>query len=487
MRLEAMRTSPDRVKFHLTPGLQAVCMCVFCGAQVPIRPHPCYRALYVAGEEVSGSRRPTSPFERRFEEIKRHWLEFAEAYDPRLLRWVTHEYGAGLIYSWLDAASESDPEMQDAFLTIEGPFRSKEQFHEQVLAELVMSVEQANEELAADGVAVAWVLPLREEGESDARHLVRSLRHLQKAVRTLARAVVVVLRPGVIEAPKAWMAWLMSVLEADLPLDVRLTWVDAFDPPLCSELEESADPRVWSVHLELDVLGAVEDTAHEAAGDGPDAVFRRHMATFGRAAAEGDYAQAEASSRAARAVADAAQWAGMTATVDLAWATMLTAQGRHAEALEAYRDVQPMLTQEPLASEAGSAMLRMQSKFGEAGALFGLERPQEAAMAYRDAANLAAEAGDQVLGLEGWRMSAFCFGRAEAFQEAWEASQAALDVAASMPEGLRAASSLPYLAVSVFGFERSGDPALDHDVRRRLEELLPAEALDEAKARARAS
>lgn len=114
------------------------------------------------------------------------------------------------------------------------------------------------------------------------------------------------------------------------------------------------------------------------------------------------------------------------------------------------------------------ADLRMQAQMLCGTAWIAEEEYAAAAPDFEAAAETAALLSNAVQHFEGLRLASWCYGMADAREEAWRCGVVALDVAADLPEMLRKDGTLPFLLFDLDGAARRG-------VRRdQLDELATA-------------
>lgn len=418
--------------------------------------------------------------EQRLEELDDRWNEFADSPEPRLLCWVVDADSRQLVDGWVQLQCEGDGAVPDLFIRLESPFTAPGSYGFALIEELHAQVEQVRAELAAEsdgevgtrgtegggegegtgggeegGAAVLdWVVPPVIPGDPDVLALVRCCASFQAHHAERMLKLAVVLAPTAVADPAGWEYWLRTLVRAGVPDAVRFLVVDAAEAPLLGGLHESEPLLVAGGPVDLDMAGARAELAAGAAGEDPGSRFRVHFVALTSALEKGDLVAADGSARQALAIAGEQGWLTMQVVVYTALGSGYVGGGHTDHAVAAYQAARQTALAAAEGGDPAAPKLVVQAWLGEGSALVGAGRFTEAAQVYAQAAPAAAAREDPMMALEGWRMAAYCHEQAGDAESSWVCGHAALDAGEQLDEGMRQASTLPFVGQGLLRLTR---------------------------------
>lgn len=402
------------------------------------------------------ARPPKNAITQRIDDLDDRWNTFAEAAEPRLLRWVADGESRQLIEGWVQMQCDGDGATPDFFLHLEAPFASATTHGFSLLQSLYAQVELAREQFADEGDELDWSVPAVQQDETDVGALVRCCAAFQTHYQERMLKLGVAITPSEVLDPVGWQHWLRSLLHAGIPGELRFLVVDNAEYPLLDGLAGAEPVLVASEPADLDMAGARTEIAAAAAGDDPGSQFRVHFVALTNAVGRGDMPEAHEAASRALAIAGEHGWMAMQVVVYVALGSGYVAGGHTDHALTAYRSARQAAHGAEEQGDPSAPKLLVQSWFGEGTALVSAGRFAEAAAVYMQAAPVAEASGDQLMTLEGWRMASYCHEQTGDVDSAWSCGQAALDAGAQLDDGMRAASTLPFVGQGLLRITSQG-------------------------------
>src|SRR5262249_7950882 len=137
--------------------------------------------------------------------------------------------------------------------------------------------------------------------------------------------------------PDAWRGWLLRLVRAGLPANVRATVLDSAARPALAALLKAEPERVTAARPVLDLPGAYLEIVRDARGTGPGPAFRRLFVALANAAGKGDLPGARRTAQVALNIAVREKWPVLQAAVHMALGGALLAAHQTDEALANYR------------------------------------------------------------------------------------------------------------------------------------------------------
>ena len=387
-----------------------------------------------------------NPIEKRLGIIAERWEEFRAEDEPRLLRWLGDADDASLLNAFLELETDEAGGLPDLFLRMENPFLKPEAYGFVLVEALKQRYEEMRPHAAEIGIDAAWICPAPLPGESGVQALAKACASFQAHYAALLDTLVLALFPAQVSDAREWMKWLYALARApELPPEVRAMVLDEARRPRLDPLCQAEPKRIATRSLDLDLPGAMNETAANADDGSPGARFRKHYVALSTAAAKGDIEGAGKQAGEALVLAEREGWPQMRVVVHMALGAALASASRFDSALGSYGEAEKAAAAAQEAGDPVAGKLRVQAKLSAGSALIAAGRFPEAGKAYEETAPLAAAEGDVRFELESWRMAAYCREAGKDWEGAWNLNAKAFQAGEKMKPEDREASTLPYV------------------------------------------
>ena len=417
------------------------------------------------------ARHRKNAIENRLDILVGLWNEFAKKPEAKALRWLIVPDEARMIDLFLEVQNEEISDIPDLFIRFEEPFENPTQYGFVVNEALRTKYDEIREGIDNEGLAADWTCPLPQPG--DIPTFVNSCRSFCEYYNDLMEYLVVVLTPDNVVDVGAWEHWLLNLVRADLPPNMKLMVVDTLDTPALERLEQEAADRVESVAPELDMPGAMEELVRDVPVHGPGFTFRRLFVALTNAAAAGDLKKSQKAADSALAIATKEKWPQMQVVIHMALGGAFVGASKFEEALSNYQSAESIAAAANKNGDPAGPTLMLQSKMAQAAALIGQARHADAAKIYEAAAALADNQQDHLMLLENWRMAAYCQETVEQLDRSWDCGHLAIHAAKKMDSDLRVNSTLPYVGQGLLRIAaKRGDDAGANTVEGSMVDLI---------------
>lgn len=421
-----------------------------------------------------GSTPRRNAIERRLDTLAEEWNLFAES-PAVLVRWSFTDDDAQLVDGFIGMQQEGAGDVPDFFIRMDLPFDDPGRYGFALREAMEQRYQAGREEMAQAGHPAEWRAPALVPGESDLSALLRCCASFQAYHARIMLTLALVLTPEPEPDAGAWQRWLYALARSPVPQGVRFLVLDPGESPRLDALCQAEPERILTQRLALDMPGAREDLARNAAGADPGSQLRVHMVGLADAAGRGDVAAAHHAGQEALAIATRQNWPAMQVAVHLALGGAYLGGGHTEHTLASYRAAQQSAAAAEQAGDPAAPKLRVHAGLAEGAALVSAGRYGEAAPVYQAAAPLAAAAGDPLMTMEAWRMAGYCHEAAGDPQSAWRCGAAALEAGEALDPAARQASTLPYAGQMMLRLaDRWSFPIGTEAVQRQMVGLLGA-------------
>jgi hypothetical protein len=374
-----------------------------------------------------------------------------------------------MIDVFLEVQNDESGSVPDLFIRFDEPFVDPAR-HGLVLAEsLQKKYDEICDSLREDGMASDWRRPAANPADSDTTTFAKCCGSLQAHYQALLSQVVAVLTPERVARPADWQTWLQRLLRGGLPVKVRVMVVDDLFFPGLADLAKSEPALIQTIEPRLDMPAAYLELARGVGKGGPGVSFRMNFVALTQAAGSGDIAKAKQLAAAALGIAQQQGWPQMQAVIQMTLAAALLGAKKSAEAIACYRSAGAVMAAQP--NDPTAPKIILQSKLSEGAALVSDGQHPEAAKVYEESAALAEQHKDFLMGMEGWRMAAYCHEVNRQIEASWRCGNKALDAAARMDTELRASSTLPFVGQAMLRIAKGADQEYAGQVRSRMSQL----------------
>ncbi|WP_157758883.1 hypothetical protein [Cystobacter fuscus] len=332
----------------------------------------------------------------------------------------------------------------DLFLRLTSPLRSPEHYDHALAQELITRHAALRERLTAAGVEPSWQPP-RVVSESAPLSVMALATSLHQHYLPRFRHLALVLMPESVASETAWSQWVERAVRGPFSPQVRWVCPDPIERNAFKQVARGTPRLIHTCVAGLNMAAALEEIS-EAAGDleTPQGRFRHLFVQMSRALGAGDLQLAEQCRTEAVAMAGSQGWRHLQVVAQIALGSgLLSAEGPQA-ALAEYRQAEAVALQAQAEGEPSGARLLLQARLAVGSALVASADWKHAASVYEQVAVLAAQIGDLLMELEGWRMAAWCHEQAQSWEEAWYCGSRALETAQLMDAPARQSSTLGY-------------------------------------------
>ncbi len=409
--------------------------------------------------------------EKRIDELTDIWNEFAQNSETLGLRWLLAADEARMIDLFLEMQNEEISDIPDLFIRFEAPFENPVHYGFILRQALCDQYEESQEDMDQEGLATDWTCPLPQPG--DLSTFINSCRSFGEHYSELMENLVVVLTPEKVADVRAWEQWLLDLVTAELPPNLKIMVVDSLDSPALERLAQEAPDLVQSVAPALDMPGAMEELVRDVPGHGPGHTFRRLFVGLTNAAGTGDLKKSQKIADSALSIAAKENWPQMQVVILMALGGAFTGAGKFDDALANYKKSEQIAADANQAGDPAAPKLMLQSKMAQASALIGQSRYADAAAIYESAAALAENQQDHFMILENWRMAAYCHEESEEMDRSWDTGRLAIQATEKMDDDLRVNSTLPYVGQGLLRIaEKRNDTDGAEKVEQRMVELI---------------
>src|SRR5262249_19205837 len=145
------------------------------------------------------------------------------------------------------------------------------------------------------------------------------------------------LTPGEVSDTTAWRNWLLRLVRAGLPANIRALALDSLERHVLPPLLAAEPTRVVVTCPDLNLPAAYQELIREGKGAGPGNSFCRLFVALNSAAQKGDLPAAQRTAKVALSIAVREKWPALQVAVHMALGGALLAARQIDEALVSYR------------------------------------------------------------------------------------------------------------------------------------------------------
>lgn len=411
-----------------------------------------------------------NPVERRLAYLCGEWLRFRENPNVRLLVWQVPENAFRLVEAFVEAQKyESDYTSGDLFILFKAPYEHTLQYSRALKDAFRAQYDASHEGLKAEGLPVDWHFdPAASPGTPAA--FVAALRSFGSKYHHSIGHLVSVLMPVAMTDEAAFADWVLRALAVDWPERMRILLIDSLENPRFQRLLDAKHPRIELSRPQVDGLTVAQETFAQEPVQGPAGVFRNHLTGLLALTEKGTADQVKAKAKDALVYVRRQQWLDQEVVVRLLVAGALLKENRHDEAVQVYRSARQVAQQVAEQGHPAGNKLVLQTWFGEAGAHLAKGDAETAGLCYDQAAPLAQRDRNGILGIEAFRMGAYCRARTGDVAGALERGRCAYALGEQLKPEARGMTTLPLTGIDLL---RALDPervALMEQVKANLQE-----------------
>lgn len=390
-----------------------------------------------------------NPVERRLVYLCAEWIRFRENPSARLLIWQVPENAFRLVECFVEAQKqESDYASGDLFLLFKTPYEHSMHFSQSLQEALRGQYDASRAQLEAEGLPTDWDFDPATSARTPAA-FVAALRSFGAKYHRSIGHLVVVLLPAAIADETAFTDWMLRVLATHLPERLRFLLIDSVENPRYRDLINLGDPRIEIGRPQVDGFSVAQETFAQEPVTGPAGVFRNLLIGLAALTEKGSAEQVKAKARDALTFVRKQQWLDQEVVLWLMVAGALLKENRHDEAVQVYQGARKVAVKVAEQAHPAGNKLILQTWFGEAAALLAKGDAADASFCYDEASLVAQRDRNVILGIEAFRMGAFCLARIGDVDGALERGRCAHELAEPLKPEVRLLTTLPLAGVDL--------------------------------------
>jgi tetratricopeptide (TPR) repeat protein len=390
-----------------------------------------------------------NPVEYRLLDLASHWETFRENASKRLLVWQTDDNALRFFQCFFEAQKhETDYTVGDLFVVFDVPFQNTIQYSRALKESLAGQYEASREDLTQQGISPDWQFDPEQTPDS-ASGFVQSLSSFDSKHRENIGHLVAVFMPSEVANDDAFASWLTRVLVARIPEQLRFVVIDSLETPRLNQLIGSKHELIHVDTPKIDALTTAQETFAQESAVGPAAVFRNLLMGLMTLVEKGSAKQVKTKATDAIKFARKEKWADQEVVITMLVAGALLKEKRFDEAVKEYKTARQAAKEATAEGHPSGQQLTLQTLFGEAGVHLAAGDLAKAVECYDEAAALASQIPDIILGVEAFRMGTFCLARMNEFKPAIDRGMSALTLGEQLEPDMRPMTSLPIAAVDL--------------------------------------
>ena len=390
-----------------------------------------------------------NPVEQRLMLLADRWMSFRKDPTKRLLVWQTDANANRFYQCFFEVQKhETAYTVGDLFVVFEVPFVNSIQYSRELKNSLVGQYAASRNDLVQQGISPDWEFSPREIPDSVAG-FVHSLQSFGAQHHDRIGHLVAVLMPTAVADNESFVSWLMRVLNTQIPERLRFVVIDSLEAPRLNQGDYATHRLVHFDTPKINALVAAQETFAQENVTGPAGVFRNLFIGLMTLVEKGPINQVNVKAADAIKFARNQKWTDQEVAVTMLVAGALLREKRFDDALKGYRGAREAAMRADAESHPAGKKLVLQTWFGEAGVHLAAGEDQEAVQCYDQAATVAQQIPDLILGIEAFRMGAFCLARMNDLESAIRRGSTALILGERLRPEARCITTLPIAALDL--------------------------------------
>lgn len=396
-----------------------------------------------------------NPVEKRLMLLADRWVSFREDDTKRLLIWQAEPNALRFFQCFFEVQKhETEYTVGDLFIVFDAPFDNTIQYSRELKEILAGQYEASREDLLQQGISPDWQFNPRQYPHS-AAGFVNSLRSFGSQHHERIGHLVAVLTPTQVANSDHLASWLLNAVQANPPERLRFVVIDSLEAPQFSRLESAGHAMIQFDRPAIDALTTAQETFAQESAAGPAGVFRNLLIGLMTLVEKGRADQVKLKAADALKFARKEKWPDQEVVVAMLVAGAMLKEKRFKAALKGYHYARKAAEQAAADGHPAGQQMTLQSWFGEAGVHLAAGDLEKAVQSYDRAAGVAQQIPNLILGIEAFRMSAFCLARLKDMEPAVQKGWHALSLGEKLKPDARAMTSLPIAALDLL---RAIDP-----------------------------
>ena len=392
---------------------------------------------------------PFNPVEQRLLDLAAHWETFQADPGKRLLIWQADENSLRFYQCFFEVQKyETEYTVGSLFIVLDTPFLNAIQYSRELKESLAGQYQASLEDLKQQGISPDWQFNPEEYPDS-ASGFVQSLLSFGSSHHQNIGHLVAVLMPSDVTDNEAFSAWLTRVLAGRLPERLRFVVIDSLNTPRLSPLIAAENQQIQVDSPKIDALTTAQETFAQEKTVGPAGVFRNFLIGLMTLVEKGSVEQVKIKAVDALKFARKQNWAEQEFVVTMLVAGALLKEKRFNEAVKDYQGARQVAEKAIADGHPSGRELVLQTWFGQAAAHLAAGELEKAAECYDQAAILAQQIPNVILGIEAFRMGCFCFSRLQETDAAMDRGQKALILGTRLKPDVRNMTTMPIAALDL--------------------------------------
>jgi len=407
---------------------------------------------------------PFNPVEQRLLDLAGNWNTFRSDPVKRLLIWQAEENARRFYQCFFEIQKyETEYTVGDLFIVFDTPFQNAIQYSRVLKETLSGQYLASREDLKQQGISPDWKFN-PEEYPNSTSGFVQSLLSFGSSHHKNIGYLVAVFMPTEVTDNEAFEAWLSRVLAGLLPERLRFVVIDSLNNPRLIKLIAAEDPLVQVDSPKIDALTTAQETFAQEKTVGPAGVFRNLLIGLMTLVERGNSEQVKIKAADALKFARKQNWADQEVVIAMLVAGSLLKEKRFEEALKDYQAARQAAEKATVNGHPSGRELILQTWFGQAAVHIAAGEFEKAAKCYDEAAILAPQIPNLILGVEAFRMGCFCFNRMNETDAAIDRGHKAVKLGTRLKPEARIMTTMPIAAIDLLR-------AMDPERVRQMEDI----------------
>ncbi|WP_321418744.1 hypothetical protein [uncultured Desulfobacter sp.] len=390
-----------------------------------------------------------NPVEERLMLLADHWIAFRENPAKRLLVWQAEANALRFFQCFFEVQKhETDYTVGDMFVVFDTPFENVIQYSRDLKTALKGQYDASRDDLIQQGITPDWHFSPENYPDS-VSGFIRSLQSFGSRHHERIGHLVAVFMPSEVSDDEGFTTWLNCAMQTRPPERLRFAVMDPLDASRLASLNGTAKNLIQIDRPKIDALSTAQETFAQESATGPAGVFRNLLIGLMTLVEKGTAKQVKIKAADALQFARKEKWVDQEVVIGMLVAGAMLKEKRFDEAVKGYQFARQKAQQATADAHPAGRQLALQTWFGEAGAHLAAGDLPKAVQCYDEAATLAPQIPNPILGIEAFRMAAFCLGRMDEPEPAIRKGLQALNLGQRLKPEARAMTTLPVAAIDM--------------------------------------
>ena len=390
-----------------------------------------------------------NPVEERLMLLADHWISFREDPAKRLLVWQAEANALRFFQCFFEVQKhETDYTVGDLFVVFDTPFENVIQYSRDLKTALKGQYDASRDDLIQQGITPDWHFSPENYPDS-VSGFINSLQSFGSRHHERIGHLVAVFMPSDVSDDEGFTTWLTCAIQTHPPERLRFAVMDPLDAPRLNSLNSTVKNFIQIDRPKIDALSTAQETFAQESATGPAGVFRNLLIGLMTLVEKGTAKQVKVKAADALKFARKEKWADQEVVIGTLVAGAMLKEKQFDEAVKGYQFARQKAQQATADAHPAGRQLELQTWFGEAGAHLAAGDFPKAVQCYDQAATLAQQIPNPILGIEALRMAAFCLDRMNEPEPAVRRGWHALKLGQRLKPEARAMTTLPVAAIDM--------------------------------------